>query len=482
MAMRAVSTDFEAARLMAIDVNKVISFTFGVGSLLAALGGIMWTMKYPQLNPLMGVIPGLKCFICAVIGGIGNIFGAVLGGFLLGFIEIMVAAFLPALTGYRDAFLLRPPHPGPPHQARRSLGKETGRKRCEAMKTRNTLLTAGAVALAAILLWIGNKSLGNYAMRILNLSAIYIVLALSLNMVNGFLGLFSLGSAGFMAVGAYVSALLSMSPEVKEMNFFLEPLVPWMQNLTLPFFIALIAGGLCAALAGLLIGMPVLRLHDDYLAIATLGFGEIIRVVITNLQTLTNGAQGLKNIPKYSTTWTVWGVAAICVALMALLTRSSYGRQIKAVRDDEIAAEAMGVNVFRVKVVTFTISSFMAGVGGALLGHMITTIDPKMFTFLLSYNIVLIVVLGGNGSITGSVIAAIAVTVLMELMRFLDEPLNLIFVKTNGTPGLRMVVFSALLMLVIIFRQRGLMGDNELSWDGLLRASFLPRRKKGAEK
>jgi len=347
------------------------------------------------------------------------------------------------------------------------------------MKTRNALLTAGAAALAAALLWIGDRSLGGYAMRILNLSAIYIVLALSLNMVNGFLGLFSLGSAGFMAVGAYVSALLSMSPEVKEMNFFLEPLAPLLQNLTLPFFVALIAGGLCAALAGLLIGIPVLRLHDDYLAIATLGFGEIIRVIITNLQSLTNGAQGLKNIPKFATTWTVWGVAAICVAFMALLTRSSYGRQIKAVRDDEIAAEAMGVNIFRVKVVTFTISSFMAGVGGALLGHMITTIDPKMFTFLLSYNIVLIVVLGGNGSISGSVISAIAVTVLMEAMRFLDEPLNLIFVKTPALPGLRMVVFSALLMVVIIFRQRGLMGDKELSWDGLFRAGLLPRRKQG---
>ena len=348
------------------------------------------------------------------------------------------------------------------------------------MKTRNTLLTAGAIALFACLLWLADAKLGGYAMRILNLSAIYIVLSLSLNLVNGFTGLFSLGCAGFMAVGAYVSALFSMSPEVKEMNFFLEPLAPWLQNLTLPFALALVAGGLCAALAGLIVGIPVLRLRDDYLAIATLGFAEIIRVVITNLQSLTNGAQGLKNIPKYSTTWTVWGVAALTVAFMALLTRSSYGRELKAVRDDEIAAEAMGINVFRVKVTSFTISSFLAGVGGALLGHMITTIDPKMFTFMLTFNILLIVVLGGNGSITGSVIASIAVTVLMEAMRFLDEPLNLLFIKTEGMPGLRMVVFSAMLMAVVIFRQRGLMGDRELTWDGLARAGLLPRKKKGA--
>lgn len=347
------------------------------------------------------------------------------------------------------------------------------------MKTRNIFLTAGMVALIAVLLWVGDTSLSSYAMRILNLSAIYIVLSLSLNLVNGFLGLFSLGCAGFMAVGAYVSALLSMSPEVKEMNFFLEPLAPWLQNLTLPFILALAAGGVCAAIAGLLIGIPVLRLHDDYLAIATLGFGEIIRVVITNLQGLTNGAQGLKNIPKYSTTWVVWGVAAVSVGFMALITRSSYGRMIKSVRDDEVAAEAMGVNVFRTKVVTFTLSSFMAGVGGALLGHQITTIDPKMFSFMLTYNILLIVVLGGNGSITGSVVASIAVTVLMEAMRFLDEPLNLIFVKTQGVPGLRMVAFSAILMAVIIFRQRGLMGDKEFSWDRLADIGLLPRKKKG---
>lgn len=348
------------------------------------------------------------------------------------------------------------------------------------MKTRNNILTLAALVVFAFMLAVADRTVGNYAMRILNLSAIYIVLALSLNLVNGFTGLFSLGSAGFMAVGAYVSALLTMSPDIKEMNFFLEPLAPWLQGLTLPFGIALIAGGICAALAGLIIGLPVLRLRDDYLGIATLGFSEIIRVIITNLQSWTNGAQGLKSIPKISTTWVVWGVALLAVFFMSRLVHSSYGRQLKAVRDDEIAAEAMGVNVFRVKVVSFTLSSFLAGVGGALLGHMITTIDPKMFSFMLTFNILLIVVLGGSGSITGSVIASIAVTVLMEAMRFLDEPLNFLFLKTDGLPGLRMVVFSVLLMIVVIFRQRGLMGEREFTWEGLARAAgLMPRSKKG---
>lgn len=273
-----------------------------------------------------------------------------------------------------------------------------------------------------------------------------------------------------MAVGAYVSALLTMSPSQKEMNFFLEPIVPFLQNIQLPFVLALIAAGICAGIAAFIIGFPALRLKDDYLAIATLGFAEIIRVLLTNAQRLTNGAQGLKGITKHSTTPVVWSVAALSVLFTWALTRSSYGRTMKAVRDDEIAAEAMGVNITRVKSVSFVISSFMAGVGGALLGHMITTIDPKMFMLPLTFNILLIVVLGGNGSISGSVIGAIVVTVLMEALRFLDMPMNLLIIKTNGLPGLRMVMFSLLLMLVVLYRQRGLMGNREFSWDAIIGA------------
>ncbi|HUW71390.1 MAG TPA: branched-chain amino acid ABC transporter permease [bacterium] len=344
---------------------------------------------------------------------------------------------------------------------------------------RNTLLTIGALTVFALMLTFADATLGRFTIRILNLSAIYIILALSLNLLNGFTGLFSLGHAGFMAVGAYVSALLTMTPAQKEMNFFLQPIVPFLRTVQLPFIIAIIIAGLCAALVAVVIGVPALRLRDDYLAIATLGFAEIIRVLITNAQSLTNGAQGLKGIPKYSTTWVVWGAATIAVLFMLALVRSSYGRTMKAVRDDEIAAEAMGVNVFKVKSTSFVISSFMAGIGGALLGHMISTIDPKMFTLVLTFNILLIVVLGGNGSITGSVIAAFMVTVLMEALRFLDMPMDFLFIKTDGLPGLRMVIFSILLMIVVLYRQRGLMGNKEFSWD-LVFGLF--RRKHSAQK
>ncbi len=342
-------------------------------------------------------------------------------------------------------------------------------------KTKN-ILTAAAIVSALVFVGIADNLFANFTLRVFNLCGIYIVLALSMNLLNGFTGLFSLGHAGFMAIGAYVCALLTLSPAQKELNFFLAPIVPFLANVQLPFVPSLILAGLAAAFFAWLIGAPVLRLRDDYLAIATLGFAEIVRVLITNMQTVTNGALGLKGLPKYSTTWVIWGAAALSVVFMLSLIHSAFGRSMKAVRDNEIAAQAMGIDVAHVKIVSFVVSSFMAGVGGALLGHLMTTIDPRMFVFSLTYNILLIVVLGGNGSITGSVIASVVVTFMMEILRFLDGPLNLIFVKTDGLPGLRMVVFSLLLMIVVIYRQKGLMGQKEFSWNMLSDAASGAKR------
>jgi len=344
------------------------------------------------------------------------------------------------------------------------------------------IFTLIAIIVFFLFIFIADKTFGAFPLRIFNLCAIYIILALSLNLVNGFTGLFSLGHAGFMAIGAYTCALLTLSPSQKEMNFFLTPIISPLANVHIPFVPALLIAGLMAALVGFLVGAPVLRLRDDYLAIATLGFSEIIRVVLTNLKPLTNGPLGLKGLPRYSTTYTVWGIAFISVVFMVALIKSAFGRSCRAIRDNEIAAQAMGINVARVKITSFVIASFMAGIGGALLGHMISTIDPRMFAFVLTYNVLLIVVLGGTGSITGSVIAAMVVTISMEFLRFLDGPLNLIFVRTQGKPGVRMVVFSLLLLIVIIFRQQGLMGTKEFSWDAVsdLFRKIKRIRKKGA--
>ena len=340
----------------------------------------------------------------------------------------------------------------------------------------NNIKTLGTAVIGLGLLFAAEGMFDSFTMQIFKLCAINIILALSLNLINGFTGLFSLGHAGFMAVGAYTCAILTMSPEQKEVNYVLQPIVPWLANIQFPFIPALLLAGLLAGVIGWFLGVIALRLRDDYLAIATLGFSEIIRVILTNAQSFTNGSLGLKGLPRFTTMWWAWGMAVLVTLFLVLLIRSSYGRAFKSIRDNEIAAESMGINVFGMKVLSFTISSFLAGIAGGLLAHYLTTIDPKQFIFLKTFDILLIVVLGGVGSITGSVVAAIVVTIAMEALRFLDGPLDLGFMTTTGVPGLRMVFFSALLMIVVIYRQQGLMGKAEFSWDALSRIGLLPKR------
>lgn len=334
-------------------------------------------------------------------------------------------------------------------------------------KVINLLLT---MVIIISLLIIAQNALDSFSLRILNLCGVYIIFAVSMNLINGFTGQLALGHAGFIAVGAYTYSLLVMDLELKEMNFFLEPIISPLDIIHLPFLPALFIAGVIAAIAGFLVGAPALRLRGDYLAIATLGFGEIIRIIFTNTQTLTNGSLGLKAIPspdsflfmpiKNSLFWWIWAAAIITVIFHLLLINSSYGRAFKAIREDEKAAEAMGISLFKHKVMSMVISSFFAGIGGALLASLISTIDPLMFRFILTFNILLIVVVGGMGSVSGSVISAIVVTVLMEVLRVLDQG----FLGLPELPGLRMVVFSLLLMAVVLFYPRGIMGNEELSY------------------
>lgn len=346
------------------------------------------------------------------------------------------------------------------------------------MREKKNLLTVALLIATIALIIVLNMTLDNYKLKILTLCGIYIVLGLSMNLINGFTGLFSLGHAGFMAVGAYVSALLTMSPELKDSIFYAVPINSFIKSIQAPFPMALLIGGLFAAGVAFLIGAPVLRLNDDYLAIATLGFSEIIRVIITNLQSITNGSLGLKGITRYTNMWWSWGIAIATIFFMKWLIDGMYGKAFKAIRENEIAAEAMGINIFKHKILSFVIGAFFAGVGGGLLGHSIGAIDPNMFKFTLTFNIVLIIVLGGIGSITGSIIAASAVTILMEVLRFIENPITIGSLHIPGISGMRMVVFSAMLMLVILFYPKGLMGRNEFNWDYFINKKFLKSRKK----
>lgn len=325
-------------------------------------------------------------------------------------------------------------------------------------------LDLAAIVVVVIFLNWAQSTWDSYSVTILRMVGINIILGLSMNLINGFTGQFSLGHAGFMAVGAYTVALLTMPVAVKQMNFFMVPQAPFLANIVWPFFPSMLMAGLMAAIFGLLIGIPVLRLRGDYLAIATLGFAEVIRVVIVNIKPITNGALGLKAIPTFTSLWWIWGTVIITVLLMKRLVNSSYGTALKAITEDEVAAEAMGVNLFYHKLMSFTLSAFLAGIGGALLAGHLGTVDPSQFTFMLTFNILLIAVLGGLGSITGSVIAAAIVTVGSEWLRIVESPIALGALYIPGISGMRMVIFSFLLIIVIIYYQQGLMGRREISW------------------
>ncbi len=352
------------------------------------------------------------------------------------------------------------------------------------MNNKKIYLNIALIAIVFLLLSVANNGLDSYKIRILNLCAIYTVLGLSMNLINGFTGLFSLGHAGFIAVGAYTTALLTMTEKVKNQNFFMEPLVSPLNHISVPFVVALLIAGLLSALIAVLIGAPALRLKGDYLAIVTLGFAEIIRIVITNLQSLTNGALGLRGIPHATNLYWSFGIAIVTIIALISLINSSYGRALKAIREDEIAAESMGISLFKHKAIGFAIGAFFAGVGGGLLGNLMGTIDPNMFKFSLTFNILLIIVIGGMGSITGTVISAFAVTILGEVLRFLDmeKQFDLGILKFTGIPGLRMVVFSILLMIIVLFFRQGIMGTKEFSWKAIFKYTSKKPLEKGGDK
>ncbi|MFV0411644.1 MAG: branched-chain amino acid ABC transporter permease [Oscillospiraceae bacterium] len=349
-------------------------------------------------------------------------------------------------------------------------------------------LTASLIALvlvcAALIFLDMNKSSYGMAVSILQKAAIYSVVAVSMNLLNGFTGLFSLGQAGFMAIGAYTAAILTIPVESRAGVYYISGINPAIANIYLPFPLALVVGGLVAALFAALIGIPVLRLKSDYLAIATLGFSEIIRALIAapQMDTITNGSYGLKLIPVFSHLIIPFAIAAVCILVMVLMINSSYGRAFKAIREDEVAAEAMGINLFRTKLMSFITSSFFAGVGGGMLAMYMSSIDSGTFKVTITYDILLIVVLGGMGSVTGSILGSFLVVASKDWwLRFFDDPLTIAGVSIPlFRTGFRMVVFSVLLMVIVLFYRRGIMGTTEFSWGGL--AGFfkkLPGRIKG---
>lgn len=322
---------------------------------------------------------------------------------------------------------------------------------------RSVLLVAGLFLLDGLFTGrlVPGFSISPYFLQILSLAGINIILAVSLNLINGFTGQFSIGHAGFMAIGAYVSAYLTITFG-DGIRGAMGVLPDSVQNGIL-LIIALTVGAACAAIAGFFVGVPSLRLRGDYLAIVTLGFGEIIRVFILNIDAV-GGARGLGGMPRLASFAWIYLFAAATIAVVSRIVRSSFGRTLIAIRDDEIAAEAMGVNTTRSKVISFVVSSAMAGVAGGLFAHYLMYLHTNSFTFIRSFEIIIMIVIGGLGSITGSVLGAVLYIVLTEGLREFAQ--------------YRMVLFSLLLIVIMIVRPQGILGHRELwSW-------FVGRRRR----
>ena len=368
---------------------------------------------------------------------------------------------------------------------------------------RKTILSAALLLLLlAVMMLIDSKFPGYHiVIKVIKKAAVYSLVAVSMNLLNGFTGLFSLGQAGFMLLGAYAYAILSipvaLRPGVYQyydgglVQFSLpEFFAGFLGNTvgtTVGIIAALLIGGLLAALFAYLIGLPVLRLKSDYLAIATLGFAEILRAIIQwkNFGPLTNGSNLLKGYPDFQNATSYIILVGLFIAAIVLLVNSTYGRAFKAIRDDEVAAEAMGINLAKHKRMAFIISSFFAGIGGGMLAMYMGSLQALSFKSTMTYEILLIVVIGGIGSISGSVITSFIYIASLEwLLRGLDSG-KFLGISAPGIfkNGFRMAVVSVIIMLVVLFFRKGIMGDREISPGRLIDKydSMKAKRKNRAE-
>jgi branched-chain amino acid transport system permease protein len=342
------------------------------------------------------------------------------------------------------------------------------------------------VALLALFVAVMGQVQNDYYVKIVMLIGMNVILAVGLTMTSGFTGVFSLGQIGFMAIGAYTSALLTIPPAAKP-HALLPGLPGWLTNLDLvksladrfsgfglgveqaqtiaeplALVVAALAGGLLAALVAVLVGIPLMRLSGHYVAVATLGFLVIVNAIALNLDSVTRGARGLGSIPALSRIWIVYVFAAVAVYAVWRVRRSPFGRAMLAQRENVSAAQAMGVDILRTRLLAFVIGAFLSATAGALWAHMVTAVAPNAFYFIYTVNVIVMIVVGGMGSVTGAVIGAVLLTLLPELLRGLEGGATIGPIKLPLLFGLSNIILAIGFVLVMIFRRTGLMGDREL--------------------
>jgi branched-chain amino acid transport system permease protein len=434
-AVRATALDRDAARQMGVDTDAVNRTVFAIAGALGGLSGLLVGMYYNHIDTAMSFQATLKGVVAQVIGGMGNVPGAILGSLLLGLIESWGVALFG--SSYRNLFafalllLILVLRPNGLFASARQMPPEplTGTFIAPSRTLRvPPWLIAICAVVAALLPLVPNQA---YLLQTLTNAWLYAILALSLTLVAGTVGQISLGHAGFLAIGAYASALLAL-------------------DLNVPVPVAIFAAGVITALLGTALVFPAFRLRGHYVSIATLGIGEIVGLVILNWESLTRGPMGVTGIPPlpFDSTETEYWVSFALLVLLALLqvrlVGSHLGRAFRAIRDDDVAARAYGISLNRYKGMAFAVGGFAAGISGAVTAHLYSYINYETFTSQISILALTMVILGGLGNITGAIVGAVALIGLPELFR--------------ATAEWRMLIYGVTLLLLIRFRPQGLLG------------------------
>ena len=306
-----------------------------------------------------------------------------------------------------------------------------------------------------------------YLVRVIILLGINIILVVALNLSNGFTGVFSLGHVGFMAIGAYTSSILSLTISTKAEN--LPDLPAWLAHVQLGFLPALLIGGFLAAVIAWLIGIPLMRLSGHYVSVATLGFLVIVHIVLINWTQFTRGARTFSGVLQYTNIWWVYIWVLITIYVVWRIVNSSYGRRLLAVREDIVAANVVGINIMQARLLAFVISAFLTAIGGGLMAHYQTSFSPSTFYFTATFNYIIMLVVGGMGSISGSVLGTFLVTLLSEVLRNAENGINLGALHLPPVYGLSQIILAVAFVLIVNLRREGLMGNREINWAKLFR-------------
>jgi len=306
-----------------------------------------------------------------------------------------------------------------------------------------------------------------YVERVIVVLGINIILVVALNLSNGYTGVFSLGHVGFMAIGAYVSSILSLAIETKATN--LPDLPAWLAHVQLGFIPSLLIAGFLAAIIAFLIGIPLMRLSGHYVSVATLGFLVIVHIVLINWTQFTRGARTFSGVIQYTNIWWVYFWIVLTIYLVWRIVHSPYGRALIAVREDSIAAQSMGINILRSRLLAFVISAFLTAIGGGLMAHYLTSFSPATFYFTATFNYIIMLVVGGLGSISGSILGTTLVTFLSEILRNAELGMQIGHLKIPAVYGLSQIILSISFVLIVILRRKGLMGDREIDFTWLKR-------------